>query len=143
MADEYVAYHWFRIKVIFQKQTNKGTFVHPRILSREWKDRLQNGGKGFPRGPAAKSLSSQCRGPGFEPWSQNYIPYAATRSLMALLKIPLTATKIQCSHTNKHLKKHGVGEIFSHHISDKESVSRRYKEWLQFNNKQTKKYHSI
>ena len=29
-----------------------------------WKDR----GRGFPGGPVAKTLHSQCRGPGFDPW---------------------------------------------------------------------------
>ena len=91
-------------------------------------------GEDFPGGPVAKTLSSQCRSPGFEPWSGNYVPHAATRSLMPLLKISLTTTKTQYSQTNKHLKKIEWGEIFSHHISDKESVPRRYKECLQFNN---------
>ena len=37
----------------------------------------------FPGGPAAKTLHSQCRGPGFDPWSGNYIPQASTRSSSA------------------------------------------------------------
>ena len=30
-----------------------------------------NRGRDFPGGPVAKTLSSQCRGPGFNPWSVN------------------------------------------------------------------------
>ena len=33
----------------------------------------------FPGGPLAKTLSSQCRGPRFNPWSENEIPYATTK----------------------------------------------------------------
>ena len=36
------------------------TFVHERTLL-----------KGFPGGPVAKTLRSQCRGPGIDPWSGN------------------------------------------------------------------------
>ena len=32
----------------------------------------------FPGGPAAKIPCSQCRGPGFNPWSGSQIPQAAT-----------------------------------------------------------------
>ena len=34
----------------------------------------------FPRGPEAKFLCSQSRGPGFNPWPGNCIPYATTKS---------------------------------------------------------------
>ena len=33
----------------------------------------------FPGGPVVKTLHSQCRGPGFNPWSGNQIPHAATK----------------------------------------------------------------
>ena len=48
----------------------------------------------FPSGPEAKTLHSQCMGPGFDPWSGNLIPYAATKSSHA-------ATKTQCSQIKK------------------------------------------
>ena len=35
----------------------------------------------FPGGPVAKTLWSQCRGPGLHPWSGNEIPQATTKSL--------------------------------------------------------------
>ena len=34
----------------------------------------------FPGGPVAKTLSSQCKGPGFNPWSGNWIPHVTTKS---------------------------------------------------------------
>ena len=34
----------------------------------------------FPGGPAAKTLCSQCRGPGFNPWLGNLIPHAAAKA---------------------------------------------------------------
>ena len=33
-----------------------------------------------PRGPVAKPLSSQCKGPRFNPWSGSYIPHATTKT---------------------------------------------------------------
>ena len=34
----------------------------------------------FPGGAVAKTWSSQCQGPGFDPWSGNLMPHAATKS---------------------------------------------------------------
>ena len=34
----------------------------------------------FPGGPVAKTLYSQCRGPGFNPWSGNWIPHVTTKT---------------------------------------------------------------
>ena len=34
----------------------------------------------FPRGPLAKTLCSQSRGPGFDPWSGNQIPHTTIKS---------------------------------------------------------------
>ena len=56
---------------------------------------------GLPGDPVVKTLHSQCRGPGFDPWSGNWIlhdaaksPHAATkRSCMLQLKILHAATK--------------------------------------------------
>ena len=46
----------------------------------------------FTGGPVAKILSSQCRGPGFDPWSGNEIPHATTKSLHAMTKQLRSAT---------------------------------------------------
>ena len=35
--------------------------------------------RNFPGGPMAKTPCSQCGGPGFDPWSGNWIPHAATK----------------------------------------------------------------
>ena len=40
----------------------------------------------FPGGPVDKTQSSQCRGPGFNPWSGNKIPHAATKTEYATTK---------------------------------------------------------
>ena len=45
---------------------------------------------GFPGGPVGKTPHSQCRGPGFNPWSGNY----------AAIKRSHATTKIQCSQIN-------------------------------------------
>ena len=42
----------------------------------------------LPGGPVAKTPGSQCRGPGFQPWSGNQIPHAAAKSLRAAAKDP-------------------------------------------------------
>ena len=49
----------------------------------------------FPGEPVAKTLHSQARGTGFNPWSANKIPHAATKSSQMLLKIPHTPVKIE------------------------------------------------
>ena len=36
-------------------------------------------GRDFPGGPVAKTPHSQCRGPRFNPLSENLIPHAATK----------------------------------------------------------------
>ena len=47
----------------------------------------------FPGGPVAKTPSSQCRGPGFDTWSGNWIPHATT-------KIEHATTETQHSQIN-------------------------------------------
>ena len=42
----------------------------------------------LPRGPVGKNPSSQCRGPGFDPWSGSQMPYALTKSPHAAIKDP-------------------------------------------------------
>ena len=43
---------------------------------------------GFPAGPVAKTLSSQCRGPMLNPWSGNWILHATTKESQAVTKDP-------------------------------------------------------
>ena len=50
----------------------------------------------FPGGPVAKTPCSQCRGPGFDPWSGNKIPHVLTPQL----KILSAATKTLSSQIN-------------------------------------------
>ena len=35
----------------------------------------------LPGGPVVRTLSSQCRGPGFDPWWGNKVPHAPTKDL--------------------------------------------------------------
>ena len=49
---------------------------------------IKNSG-GFLGGPVAKTPSSQCRGPGFHPWSGSHIPHSTTKSLHATTKDPV------------------------------------------------------
>ena len=52
----------------------------------------------FPGGPAVKTLSSLCRGPGFDSWSG--IPHAATKSPHAATKDPAHCNE-DTAHCNK------------------------------------------
>ena len=61
-----------------------------------------------PGGPVDKTSGSQCRGPGFDPWSGNYIPHGFTnsydtakRSCMPQLKMPYAATKTRHNQIEK------------------------------------------
>ena len=47
----------------------------------------------FPGDPVAKTLSSQCRGPGFDPWSENWIPHATAKSLHTATKDPVCCSE--------------------------------------------------
>ena len=53
--------------------------------------------QGLPGGPAVKTLRSQCRGPGFGPWSGELDPACQLRVLVLQLKIPHATTKTWCS----------------------------------------------
>ena len=55
---------------------------------------FKDGRRDLPDGPVAKTPSSQCRRPGFSPWSRNQILHATTQSSHA-------ATKTQCSQMKK------------------------------------------
>ena len=43
---------------------------------------------GLATGPVAKTLHSQCRAPGFDPWTGNQIPHAANKGSHAKTKDP-------------------------------------------------------
>ena len=49
---------------------------------------LEKKNRDFPAGLLARTLCSQFRGPRFDPWVGNWIPYAATKSLTATTKDP-------------------------------------------------------
>ena len=49
----------------------------------------------FPGGPLAKTPHSQCRGPGFDLWSGNYIPHDATKRSHVTTKDSTCHTKIK------------------------------------------------
>ena len=56
----------------------------------------------FPAGPEARSLFSQCRRSGCNPWSEDKIPHTATRSSHTAAKILHTTTRIKDpTHTTK------------------------------------------
>ena len=42
----------------------------------------------FPGSPVGKTPSPQCKGLGFDPWSENQIPHAATEDPVCLNKDP-------------------------------------------------------
>ena len=42
----------------------------------------------IPGGPVTKTPQPQCRGSGFEPWLENWIPFAATKNSHATVKDP-------------------------------------------------------
>ena len=50
----------------------------------------------FLSGPVAKTLCFQHRGPRFDPWSENWIPHAATKSSCASTKHPACHNYLTC-----------------------------------------------
>ena len=51
----------------------------------------------------AKAPSCQCRGPGFDPWPENQIPYAQLKISCATMKIKdLTCYNYDPAQTNKY-----------------------------------------
>ena len=55
----------------------------------------------FPGDPVAKTPCSECRGPGFDPWSGNEIPHATTKSFHTPAKEPHAETNTWCSQKKK------------------------------------------
>ena len=65
--DSYLIFHKIRIPIYRHKCTK-----NPR-----WCNKKKNWD--FPGGPVLVVLHSQCRGPGFDPWSGYWIPHASTK----------------------------------------------------------------
>ena len=61
-------YAWDVVGILYY---NRAKCYNWRKLSKEYMKSWV-----FPGGPVAKLLCFQCRGPGFDPWSGNWIPYA-------------------------------------------------------------------
>ena len=73
--------HSWRVKVLWAEWVREGAKAQGAEMTdwedgglRPWEDRkqgLSGAGvqRGFPGGPVAKTTRSQCRGPGFDPWS--------------------------------------------------------------------------
>ena len=59
--------------------------MNNKLVNVTWKKQIRD----VPGGPVVKTPRSQCRGPGFDPWSGNEVLHAAT--------------KTQCSQVNKYL----------------------------------------
>ena len=87
---------------------HSGVCVYLQILTNISDDKWyrgkikMNGGRGFPVGLVAKTSCSQCRGPGFGPWSENLIPHAETKSFHATTKrscLPQWRPEILCATT--------------------------------------------
>ena len=80
----------------------------------------------FPGDPMAKTLSSQCRGPGFNPWSgtRSHMPQLKKKKkkscmLQSRFKTPRAATKTWYSQINKLI-------IF---LKRKEIIAKTYQIW--------------
>ena len=65
---------------------------------------VRSNGQDFLGGPVAKTPSSQCREPGFDPWLGNLHPFMLQlRIHMLKLKFLPATCKTQCSQINKNL----------------------------------------
>ena len=62
-------------KKIFFNQNKKKPGTKENILYDSIKEKFRD----LPGGPVSRTLSSQCRGPGFDPWSGNWITRATTK----------------------------------------------------------------
>ena len=81
------------------------TEIGPEKIHRKGKQGVETD---FPGGPVAKTPGSQCRGPGFNPWSENCIPHDATARFRVPQwrgKIPHDATEAWHSQINKETNK--------------------------------------
>ena len=73
-----------------------------------WKGK-QGVERDFPGGPMAKTPGSQCMGPGFNPWSENWILHDTTERLRVLQwrqKIPHASTETWHNQINKETSKY-------------------------------------
>ena len=67
----------FHIRIIFNLRQNVGSELSFETSGNSC---FINHVRDIPSGAADKTLSSQCRGPRFDPWSGNYIPHATTKT---------------------------------------------------------------
>ena len=61
----------------------------------------------------AKTPHSQCRGPGFEPWLENWIPLAATKNSHTTIKDPAghSEDQRQCKPQKEKKKKKAAAAV--------------------------------
>ena len=64
----------------------------------------------FPAGPVTKTLHSQCRGPGFHPWSGNYIPRVPTMGISQALQLRPGPAKTNKERTHMLTKKRKLNQ---------------------------------
>ena len=72
----------FRLSIIRYKTVfgRNGYLIPVRLLWQNTTDWVTyKPQEGSPGGPMAETLRSQCRGPGFHPWSGNLVPHCATK----------------------------------------------------------------
>ena len=75
----------------------------------------KSGNWDFAGGPLAKTLPSQCRWPGFDPWSGNEIPMPQLRVPMPQLRVRMPQLHILCATTKarySQIKKKKVGNWY-------------------------------
>ena len=83
--------------------------LYPKYISyffslNKEKRTLKIGGRDFPGGPVAKALHSQCRGPGFNPWSGKLDPTCHLSEFSCRSwKVSCASTTTQHSQINKYL----------------------------------------
>ena len=69
------------LKSLFQHHNSKASkVVFWGGLTFSWEKKRSKKQRHFPGGPVAKTLQSQCRGPGFDPWSGNWLLHAMTKT---------------------------------------------------------------
>ena len=69
-----------------KKRTKSWTLKEKTKKKKKEKINSKNKERDFPGGPVANTRCSQCRGPGFDPWSGNQIPHAATKIQSSQIK---------------------------------------------------------
>ena len=67
-------------------KTHRSPYVPPVTCSPLSQEELKGATWDFPGGPMAKTLLSECRGPGFQPWSGNESPHAIPKSFHEVIR---------------------------------------------------------